>query len=187
MRAATPGRTRTGTSCCWTTRTGGAGTRGGSPRGGTSSSARCGCAASGPISCRRRSRRSTMRPRPHARPTGCRSWACTRCWRGSSPRLWSSSIGPWPSRWSPGRRRASRWSTRSHRSGTLDGYLHLHSARADLLRRLDRRDESMAAYARALELATNEPERVFLQGRLKELRTAANVEAARRPSERRPD
>ena len=70
---------------------------------------------------------------------------------------------------------------------TLDGYLHLHSARADLLRRLDRRDESMAAYARALELATNEPERVFLQGRLKELRTAANVEAARRPSERRPD
>ena len=74
-----------------------------------------------------------------------------------------------------------------HRSGTLDGYLHLHSARADLLRRLDRRDESMAAYARALELATNEPERVFLQGRLKELRTAANVEAARRPSGRRPD
>ena len=74
-----------------------------------------------------------------------------------------------------------------HRSGTLDGYLHLHSARADLLRRLDRRDESMAAYERALELATNEPERVFLQGRLKELRIAAGVEAARRPPERHPD
>jgi RNA polymerase sigma-70 factor (ECF subfamily) len=74
-----------------------------------------------------------------------------------------------------------------HRSGTLDGYLHLHSARADLLRRLDRRDESMAAYERALELATNEPERVFLQGRLKELRIAAGVEAARRPTERHPD
>ena len=74
-----------------------------------------------------------------------------------------------------------------HRSGTLDGYLHLHSARADLLRRLDRRDESMAAYERALELATNEPERIFLQGRLKELRIAAGVEAARRPPERHPD
>ena len=74
-----------------------------------------------------------------------------------------------------------------HRSGTLDGYLHLHSARADLLRRLDRRDESMAAYERALELATNEPERVFLQGRLNELRIAAGVEAARRPAERLAD
>jgi RNA polymerase sigma-70 factor (ECF subfamily) len=74
-----------------------------------------------------------------------------------------------------------------HRSGTLDGYLHLHSARADLLRRLDRRDESIAAYERALELATNEPERIFLQGRLRELRVAAGVEAARRPAERRPD
>jgi RNA polymerase sigma-70 factor, ECF subfamily len=74
-----------------------------------------------------------------------------------------------------------------HRSGTLDGYLHLHSARADLLRRLDRRDESIVAYERALELATNEPERVFLQGRLNELRIAAGVEAARRPAERRAD
>ena len=37
-----------------------------------------------------------------------------------------------------------------------------HSARADLLRRLDRIDEARAAYERALALARNEPERVFL-------------------------
>lgn len=51
----------------------------------------------------------------------------------------------------------------------LDGYRHLHSARADMLRRLDRIDEAAAAYRRALELADNEPERRFLERRLAEL------------------
>jgi RNA polymerase sigma-70 factor, ECF subfamily len=41
-----------------------------------------------------------------------------------------------------------------------------HSARADLLRRLDRTDEARAAYERALVLARNEPERVFLARRV---------------------
>jgi RNA polymerase sigma-70 factor (ECF subfamily) len=50
----------------------------------------------------------------------------------------------------------------------LDGYHYLHSARADLLRRLDRRAEAAAAYERALELATAEPERRFLERRLAE-------------------
>jgi RNA polymerase sigma-70 factor, ECF subfamily len=48
----------------------------------------------------------------------------------------------------------------------LDGYLHLHTARAELLRRLGRADESRAAYERALELGPNEPERRFIEGRL---------------------
>jgi len=48
----------------------------------------------------------------------------------------------------------------------LDAYHYLHAARADLLRRLGRRDEAAAAYARALELATAEPERRFLERRL---------------------
>jgi RNA polymerase sigma-70 factor, ECF subfamily len=48
----------------------------------------------------------------------------------------------------------------------LDGYLHFHSARADLLRRLGRTDEARAAYERALELGPNEAERRFLEGRL---------------------
>jgi RNA polymerase sigma-70 factor (ECF subfamily) len=47
----------------------------------------------------------------------------------------------------------------------LDGYHLLHSARADLLRRLGRTDEARAAYDRALELAANPVEREFLVGR----------------------
>jgi RNA polymerase sigma-70 factor (ECF subfamily) len=54
----------------------------------------------------------------------------------------------------------------------LDGYLHLHSTRADLLRRLGRSEEARAAYARALELSTNDAERAFLERRLAELGTA---------------
>ena len=48
----------------------------------------------------------------------------------------------------------------------LDGYLHYHSARANLLRRLGRDSEARAAYARALELEPSETERAFLEGRL---------------------
>jgi RNA polymerase sigma-70 factor (ECF subfamily) len=51
----------------------------------------------------------------------------------------------------------------------LDRYLHLHSARADLLRRLGRRDEAAAAYRRALDLAGNDVERRFLERRLAEV------------------
>jgi RNA polymerase sigma-70 factor (ECF subfamily) len=48
----------------------------------------------------------------------------------------------------------------------LEGYHLLHSARADLLRRLDRLDEAEAEYRRALELAPSEAEQRFLQRRL---------------------
>jgi RNA polymerase sigma-70 factor, ECF subfamily len=48
----------------------------------------------------------------------------------------------------------------------LDGYLHFHSARADLLRRLGRTDEARAAYERALALEPNDAERRFLETRL---------------------
>ncbi len=44
----------------------------------------------------------------------------------------------------------------------LDGYLPFHVTRADLLRRLHRRDEAAAAYDRALDLSANEAERRFL-------------------------
>jgi RNA polymerase sigma-70 factor, ECF subfamily len=52
--------------------------------------------------------------------------------------------------------------------GALDDYHLLHAARADLLRRQDRMAEAAAAYARALELATNAAERRFLARRLEE-------------------
>jgi RNA polymerase sigma-70 factor (ECF subfamily) len=48
----------------------------------------------------------------------------------------------------------------------LASYHLFHSARGDLLRRLGRREESVAAYRRALELASNPRERAFLQGRI---------------------
>jgi RNA polymerase sigma-70 factor, ECF subfamily len=51
----------------------------------------------------------------------------------------------------------------------LDDYRYLHSARGELLRRLDRTDEARAAYQRALELAHAAAERRFLERRLSEL------------------
>ena len=51
----------------------------------------------------------------------------------------------------------------------LDDYQHLHSARADLLAKLERDADAAAAYERALELATNPVERSFLERRLGEL------------------
>ncbi|MEV6238593.1 RNA polymerase sigma factor [Lentzea sp. NPDC051838] len=51
----------------------------------------------------------------------------------------------------------------------LDDYHLLHSARADLLRRLDRHDEAVAAYRRAHELAISPADRRFLAGRLRSL------------------
>ena len=53
--------------------------------------------------------------------------------------------------------------------GQLADYHLAHSARADLLRRLDRRKESVEAYQRALALTTQEPERRFLNRRIHEL------------------
>jgi len=51
----------------------------------------------------------------------------------------------------------------------LETYHLYHSARADLLRRLDRRDEATASYRRALELTANGSERAFLQRRIAEV------------------
>jgi RNA polymerase sigma-70 factor, ECF subfamily len=53
----------------------------------------------------------------------------------------------------------------------LDGYHLFHSARADMLRRAGQTDESVKAYERALDLATNPTERRFLEGRMAELRS----------------
>jgi len=53
--------------------------------------------------------------------------------------------------------------------GELDEYHLLHAARADLLRRLGRRDEAHEAYRQALELASLEPERRFLIRRIAEV------------------
>ena len=53
--------------------------------------------------------------------------------------------------------------------GELQDYQFAHSARADCCRRLGRVDDARASYARALDLARQEPERRFLQRRLQAL------------------
>ena len=54
---------------------------------------------------------------------------------------------------------------------SLDGYYLLHSTRADLLRRLGRKEDAAAAYEHAHRLAPSEVERAFLRRRLDELAT----------------
>ncbi|MBV9799276.1 MAG: sigma-70 family RNA polymerase sigma factor [Solirubrobacterales bacterium] len=51
----------------------------------------------------------------------------------------------------------------------LDDYQYLHSTRAELLRRQGRYEEARAAYERALQLASSERERRFLERRIAEL------------------
>jgi RNA polymerase sigma-70 factor (ECF subfamily) len=53
--------------------------------------------------------------------------------------------------------------------GELAEYHLAHSARADLCRRLGRTAEARVSYERALSLTQQEPERRFLEGRLREL------------------
>ena len=54
--------------------------------------------------------------------------------------------------------------------GELTDYHLAHSVHADLCRRLGRHAEARLSYERALELTRQEPERRFLEKRLRELR-----------------
>jgi RNA polymerase sigma-70 factor, ECF subfamily len=55
---------------------------------------------------------------------------------------------------------------RIERTGALENYAPFHLARADMLRRLDRRDDAREAYERALPFADNEQVRRFIELRL---------------------
>lgn len=55
-------------------------------------------------------------------------------------------------------------------SGELSDYHLIHSARAELCRRLNRIEEARFAYVKALDLAQQEPERRFIRKRMKELK-----------------
>jgi RNA polymerase sigma-70 factor (ECF subfamily) len=65
--------------------------------------------------------------------------------------------------------------------GELPGYHLLPAVRADLLRRLGRRDEAAGAYRQALALAATEPERDYLARRLDEV-AGAGTGASREPA-----
>ncbi|HSK64036.1 MAG TPA: hypothetical protein VK893_09350, partial [Pyrinomonadaceae bacterium] len=58
-------------------------------------------------------------------------------------------------------------------SGELDEYHLLHAARADMLRRLGSNAEAAENYELALNLASNDSERRFLERRLRETRSPA--------------
>jgi RNA polymerase sigma-70 factor (ECF subfamily) len=57
--------------------------------------------------------------------------------------------------------------------GDLDDYHLLHSARADLLRRMGSMEEAAKAYTQALALVANDSERRFLERRLREVQSLA--------------
>lgn len=54
-------------------------------------------------------------------------------------------------------------------TGALEHYYLFHASRADLLRRLERTDEAKLAYARALELTSNQVEQNYVKRRLEEI------------------
>jgi RNA polymerase sigma-70 factor, ECF subfamily len=54
--------------------------------------------------------------------------------------------------------------------GELANYYLAHSARADMYRRLGRTAEARASYEKALALTQQEPERQFLQERIRQLK-----------------
>jgi RNA polymerase sigma-70 factor, ECF subfamily len=62
--------------------------------------------------------------------------------------------------------------------GRLDGYRYLPATKADLLRRLNRRDEAVRSYQDALALSDNAAELAFLEGRIAELSAAERVAGA---------
>ena len=63
------------------------------------------------------------------------------------------------------------------RGGHLAGYRYLPAAKADLLRRLDRREDALAAYRAALEATENEAERAFLARRIAEVSGTSTASA----------
>jgi RNA polymerase sigma-70 factor, ECF subfamily len=69
-----------------------------------------------------------------------------------------------------GPERALRLVETIEKRGELDGHHTLPAVRGDLLRRLGRREEAIAAYREALQSTDLEPERRFLTARLAELR-----------------
>jgi RNA polymerase sigma-70 factor (ECF subfamily) len=67
-------------------------------------------------------------------------------------------------------------------AGELDEYHLLHSARADLLRRMGETAEAAQAYRRALELVSNDSERRFLERRLREVEATSAARGASSPT-----
>ena len=161
-RAEPPASARTASSSCSTTRIARSGIVTGSTKGCACSTARYRCGRPGPyVSSRRRSQPHTPRSRPREEIVGLYD------------RL--AEIDPSPVVLL---NRAvavalagdvERGLAQIDGLGDLGGYHLLHAARADLLRRLERRNEAADAYREAIALAGNEAERAYLERRLREV------------------
>jgi RNA polymerase sigma-70 factor, ECF subfamily len=66
--------------------------------------------------------------------------------------------------------RGLRFIEAANENGALQNYYLFHASRADLLRRLRRFDEAVAAYETALSLTTNRVEQNYIRRRLEEIR-----------------
>jgi RNA polymerase sigma-70 factor, ECF subfamily len=73
---------------------------------------------------------------------------------------------------------ALEWIARIEARGELARYHLLPAAKADVLRRLERRDEAAVAYREALALVTNAAERRYLEIRLASVQRPARTETA---------
>ena len=141
----------------------GSGTRRGSTRARACSSARS--RSGGPAPYQLQAAIAGRSMLEEAGPTGRRSPRSTPSWRGSSRRRSSSSTARSRSRWRDGPERGLELVEQID----LPGYHLLHAARADFLRRLERRDEAASAYRDALALEMNAGDRAFLERRLAEV------------------
>ena len=129
-----------------------------SPRANGWSRAAGGWAVSAPTSCRRRSPSSIRAARTGRRSSG----STTSSTRSPRPRSWRSTA-----RWRSPSATAPRPAWPRWTASTSAGYHLFHAARADLLRRLDRRAEAADAYRAALALTDSPVEREFLEARLR--------------------
>ena len=153
-----PDRAPTARSCGWPTRTGRRWDRDLIAEGHRWFAPACAATCPGRTRSRPPSPPSTATRRPRPTPTGRRSCACTTsCWRraharrGPQPGIALAELDG-PAVPSPRRR-----------AGDLDGYYLFHATRADLLERLGRPAEALAAYDAALYRSTNAAERRLLE------------------------
>ena len=117
----------------------------------------------GSTGSRRRSRPSTPARGRRTTPTGRASPVSTSAWRRSSRSAVVELNRAVAVAMAEGPQSGLRLLDELDAGGELHDYHLLHSARAGLLGRLGRDAEAAAAYARALELATNPVERRFLE------------------------
>jgi len=93
----------------------------------------------------------------------------TTCWLQCGRRPSSPSTVPSPLGWRKGPQAGLTALDELATEPLLATYSYLASARANFLHRLDRKDESRAAYEEALLLSENAVERTFLTDRLSEI------------------